>query len=95
MQPLKDALNAVRPGLTIGDNEPYAIIGPSDYSIPVHGQGRGLPHIEFEVRQDLIGTQEGAEDWAETLAEVLARVHAALSPLEIEHRVPAGADDGA
>ena len=95
VQPLKDALNAVRPGLTIGDNEPYAIIGPSDYSIPVHGQGRGLPHIEFEVRQDLIGTQEGAEDWAGTLAEVLVRVHAALSPLEIEHRVSAGADDGA
>ena len=56
VQPLKEALLAVRPGLTVGDNEPYAIVGPSDYSIPVHGQGRGLPHIEFEVRQDLIGT---------------------------------------
>ena len=90
VQPLKDALDAVRPGLTIGDNEPYAIIGPSDYSIPVHGQGRGLPHIEFEVRQDLIGTREGAEDWAETLALVLERVHARLAPLAIEHRVPVG-----
>ena len=88
VQPLKDALDAVRPGLTIGDNEPYAIIGPSDYSIPVHGQGRGLPHIEFEVRQDLIGTREGAEDWAETLAAVLRRVHAELAPLAIGNRVP-------
>ena len=90
VQPLKDALNALRPGLTIGDNEPYAIIGPSDYSIPVHGQGRGLPHIEFEVRQDLIGTRDGVEEWAETLAAVLKRVHAALAPLAIEHRAPAG-----
>ena len=91
VQPLKDALLAVRPGLTVGDNEPYAIIGPSDYSIPVHGQGRGLPHIEFEVRQDLIGTVAGAEEWAGTLAQVLNRVHAALAPLAIENRVPAGA----
>ena len=91
VQPLKDALDAVRPGLTIGDNEPYAIIGPSDYSIPVHGQDRGLPHIEFEVRQDLIGTQEGAEEWAELLAAVLTRVHADMTPFAIEHRAPPGA----
>ena len=90
VQPLKDALDAIRPGLTIGDNEPYAIIGPSDYSIPVHGQGRGLPHIEFEVRQDLIGTPDGAEEWAETLAAVLIRVREELTPLAIEHRVPPG-----
>ena len=94
VQPLKDALDAVRPGLTIGDNEPYAIIGPSDYSIPVHGQGRGLPHIEFEVRQDLIGTREGAEDWAATLEAVLERVHAQLAPLAIEQRVPVGEGGG-
>ena len=91
VQPLKDALDAVRPGLTVGDNEPYAIIGPSDYSIPVHGQGRGLPHIEFEVRQDLIGTREGAEEWAETLAAVLRRMREELAPFAIEHRIPTGA----
>ena len=50
---------ALRPGLVVGDNEPYAIVGPSDYSIPVHGQGRGLPHIEIELRQDLIGERGG------------------------------------
>ena len=76
VQPLKEALAALRPGLTIGDNEPYAIVGPSDYSIPVHGQGRGLPHIEIELRQDLIGTQEGAQ--------VLGR--------DSRRRVQAGAD---
>ena len=91
VQPLKEALAALRPGLTIGDNEPYAIVGPSDYSIPVHGQGRGLPHIEIELRQDLIGTQEGAEAWAETLALAFKQVRTALVPLAIENRVPAGA----
>ncbi len=91
VQPLKEALAALRPGLTIGDNQPYAIVGPSDYSIPVHGQGRGLPHIEIELRQDLIGTQEGAEAWAENLAVAFKQVRTALVPLTIENRVPAGA----
>ncbi|MCY4407037.1 MAG: N-formylglutamate amidohydrolase [Rhodospirillaceae bacterium] len=91
VQPLKEALAALRPGLTIGDNQPYAIVGPSDYSIPVHGQGRGLPHIEIELRQDLIGSQEGAGAWAETLAVAFKQVRTALVPLAIENRVPAGA----
>ena len=38
-----------------------------------------------------IGTVAGAEEWAGTLAQVLNRVHAALAPLAIENRVPAGA----
>ena len=88
VQPLKDALDALRPGLTIGDNEPYAIVGPSDYSIPVHGQGRGLPHIEVELRQDLIGTQEGAQSWAETLAVAFKQVRTASAPLAIDNRMP-------
>ena len=88
VQPLKEALAALRPGLTIGDNEPYAIVGPSDYSIPVHGQGRGLPHIEIELRQDLIATQAGAQSWAETLAVAFKQVRTALAPLAIENRVP-------
>ena len=87
--PLKEALRALRPGLAIGDNEPYAIIGPSDHSIPVHGQERGLPHIEIELRQDLIGDRTDAEAWAATLALALTRVRAALAPLAIEKRVPA------
>ena len=94
VRPLKEALAALRPGLTVGDNEPYAISGPSDHSIPVHGQGRGLPHIEIELRQDLIGTRAGAESWAETLAAALRRAHAALAPLAIENRVPPGAGGG-
>ena len=91
VQPLRDTLHAIRPGLTIGDNEPYAIVGPSDYSIPVHGQDRGLPHIEIELRQDLIGAHAGAEAWAETLALALSQMRAALAPLTIEKRVPEGA----
>ncbi len=72
--PLKRAFLALEPSLTIGENEPYAIKGPSDYSIPVHGQGRGLPHIELEVRQDLIEAEPGASRWAELIARALDAV---------------------
>ena len=78
VRPLADALAALRPGTVIGHNEPYAIRGPSDYTIPVHGQGRGLPHIEIELRQDLITGRAGAAAWAETLAAALERARRAL-----------------
>src|SRR5258708_2444831 len=41
-------------GLAVGDNEPYAVSDETDYTIPVHGERRGLPHLELEIRQDLI-----------------------------------------
>ncbi|MSO74642.1 MAG: N-formylglutamate amidohydrolase [Alphaproteobacteria bacterium] len=82
--PLKRAFLALDPALSIGENEPYAIRGPSDYSIPVHGQGRGLPHIELEVRQDLIETEAGAARWAALIAEALDAVLADPAIRQIE-----------
>ena len=76
--PLKAALSAIVPDICIGENQPYAIIGPSDYSIPEHGQRRGLPHIEIEIRQDLIETPEGAALWAGHIAEALEVVGKSL-----------------
>jgi predicted N-formylglutamate amidohydrolase len=61
------------PALCIGDNEPYAISDESDYGIPVHGEKRGFPSIEIEMRHDLIETVEGQARWAERLAEWFAR----------------------
>lgn len=59
------------PGLVIGDNEPYAISDGSDYAIPVHGEQRGLLHVELEIRQDLIADAHGQDEWAERLARIL------------------------
>ena len=33
-------------GLVIGDNEPYSVTDASDYTIPVHGERRGLHHCD-------------------------------------------------
>ncbi len=57
--------------LTVGENEPYKLSHTRDYSVPVHGEVRGLPHVEFEIRQDLVAAPEGQGDWAERLAPVL------------------------
>lgn len=54
---------------TIGDNEPYPIEDDFDYTIPTHGEGRGLPSVMIEIRQDGIETKAGAATWAVRLAQ--------------------------
>ena len=58
-------------GLAVGDNEPYAVSDETDYTIPVHGERRGLPHLELEIRQDLIAAADAQLAWAELLALLL------------------------
>ena len=31
--------------LIVGDNEPYFVSDATDFTIPVHGERRGLPHV--------------------------------------------------
>ena len=47
--------------LVVGDNEPYAVSDETDYTIPVHGEARGLMNTGIEIRQDLIADPAGAE----------------------------------
>ncbi|AWL93914.1 putative N-formylglutamate amidohydrolase [Bradyrhizobium ottawaense] len=60
--------------LVVGDNEPYAVSDLTDYTIPVHGEGRGLVNTGIEIRQDLIADHAGQQQWAERLARILAEV---------------------
>lgn len=55
---------------TVGINEPYQV-SEDDYAIPVHGEGRELPCVEFEIRNDLIPDARAAGQWAELLARAL------------------------
>lgn len=59
------------PKLIVGDNEPYFMSDETDYSIPRHGEGRGLPHVEIEIRQDLISDEAGQCAWAERITQAL------------------------
>jgi predicted N-formylglutamate amidohydrolase len=62
--------------LMVGENEPYRVSDLTDYTVPVHGERRGLPHVEIEIRQDLITDQAGQREWAERLARLLPAAYA-------------------
>ena len=67
---LRDLL-AEEGDLVVGDNAPYALSDLDDYTVPVHGEQRRLPHVEIEIRQDLIADAHGEAAWAARLARLL------------------------
>jgi len=70
-------------GLVVGDNEPYSVTDASDYTIPVHGERRGLHHVAIEVRQDLIADDKGQRAWGALLARLLPQAYERLIGLHI------------
>ena len=64
--------------LIVGDNEPYAVSNDTDYTIPMHGEARGLMNTGVEIRQDLISDQAGEMQWAERLADIFNDIEASL-----------------
>jgi predicted N-formylglutamate amidohydrolase len=66
--------------LVVGDNEPYAVNDATDYTIPVHGEARGLVNTGIEIRQDLIADESGQRQWAERLARILGAIGETLTP---------------
>ena len=65
-------------GLVVGDNEPYAVDDATDYTIPVHGEARGLMNSGIELRQDLIADETGQTQWADRLARVFGEIETTL-----------------
>ena len=67
----------------VGDKLPYAVDDDTDYTLPVHGERRGLLHVGFEIRQDLIAAPRGQADWAYWLETLLRRLPAGLADGEL------------
>ena len=78
LPPLLLKLLRAESGLVVGDNEPYAVSDETDYTIPVHGEARGLMNSGIEIRQDLIADQAGQQQWADRLARIFGEIEAAL-----------------
>jgi predicted N-formylglutamate amidohydrolase len=72
--------------LVVGCNQPYAANDLCDFSVVHHGEGRGIPQVEIEIRQDLIADEVGQADWAARLARLLPL---ALAPLAASSATPA------
>ena len=66
--------------LVVGDNEPYSVSDATDYAIPVHAEQRGLPHVELEIRQDLIADAAGQQAWAQRLARLFGALQEQFAP---------------
>jgi predicted N-formylglutamate amidohydrolase len=50
----------------------------TDYTIPVHGEARGLMNSGIEIRQDLIAEPAGQSEWVERLARILGEIEIML-----------------
>jgi predicted N-formylglutamate amidohydrolase len=61
--------------LLVGDNAPYVVSDATDYTIPVHGERRGLAHALVEIRQDLIEDAGGQREWAARLSRLLPKAY--------------------
>lgn len=53
--------------LPLGINAPYEIEDASDYTIPVHAEPLGLPHVLIEVRNDVLATPAAVAAMADLL----------------------------
>ncbi|RKT44261.1 N-formylglutamate amidohydrolase [Thiocapsa rosea] len=60
----------------VGDNQPYPIEEAVDYTVPVHGEGRGLHAIMIEIRNDGLRTTAQFDAWAERLAAAYREIEA-------------------
>jgi predicted N-formylglutamate amidohydrolase len=73
-------------GLVAGDNEPYSVDDASDYTIPVHGEQRGLHHVALEIRQDLITNEAGQRELTALFARLLPQACERLVGLQVPKR---------
>lgn len=55
--------------IVVGHNQPYSVDDTTDYTLPWHGERRGVPHVLIEIRQDRLATSEASAGWAARLAE--------------------------
>jgi len=78
LPPLVLKLLRAEPDLVVGNNEPYAVSDETDYTIPVHGEARGLMNTGIEIRQDLIANRDGQSQWAERLARIFLETETML-----------------
>ena len=71
---IHDAMEEEAAHMTFTFNEPYEVEDFGDYTIPVHGEQRGLPHSLLEIRNDYILEEAGQREWTDVLTRVLQKV---------------------
>lgn len=70
--------------LCVGDNQPYSG-RETGFTMDTHGGAAGLPHIEIEIRQDLLADEDGCLHWAAVVGKALQAVLADGSLYRVVH----------
>lgn len=70
--------------LCVGDNEPYDGALRND-TLFRHCTAKGYANVLIEVRQDLITSAEGAQEWADRLAPMLQKINTMTGIHDIRH----------
>ncbi|MCP5418844.1 MAG: N-formylglutamate amidohydrolase [Chromatiaceae bacterium] len=73
------------PGVCVGDNKPYHANSPRGFTLSVHAEQPGYPHVLIEIRKDLVNHREGVNYWAGVLWEALEEIFADHTIYRIEH----------
>ncbi|MDE0241344.1 MAG: N-formylglutamate amidohydrolase [bacterium] len=77
-----------RGDIVVGDNQPYGLDIGEDYTVPEHAMRRGLAHLQFEVRQDLVSSPDDAAHWADLVHDLAADLVADASLRQERHVWP-------
>jgi len=67
-------LDDIEHAFGIAHNEPYSVCDETDYTIPVHGERRGINSLLLEVRNDHVHKDDGIGRWSDFLGAVLRAV---------------------
>ncbi len=88
--PLIAALQELQ-GVNVGVNEPYSPADRVYFTHERHARPRGLTCAMIEIRNDVIGDEDGQLHWAGLLAGILSRIRLApdVSPASSHGRLPA------
>ena len=70
--------------LCVGDNQPYSgrEVG---FTMEAHGSAAGLPHLEIEIRQDLLADDAGCKQWAAIVGAALEATLADETIYQVVH----------
>jgi predicted N-formylglutamate amidohydrolase len=71
-------------GIVIGLNEPYSGVSEG-YSAKRHGLAQGIPHVQLEIRQDLIDSADRRIRWTSVIGELLDEITSQSMTYRIEH----------
>ncbi|RLA33339.1 MAG: N-formylglutamate amidohydrolase [Gammaproteobacteria bacterium] len=68
------ALDGISHGYEVAHNQPYSVCDETDYTLPVHGESRGIYNLLLEVRNDHLRNETDVAGWSLFLSTVLKKV---------------------